>query len=92
VAHGGQALDDADAPGNLTAAQIADRIAADPAQFRGHAAALQRAAILAAEAAKARDVAALSAAGVAIDKACEACHQTYWYPDEAKLRHDPPPP
>lgn len=85
VAHGGQALDDADAPGNQTAEQIDRQIAADPDRFAHLAAELQRAALQAGAAARARDVARLLDAGAVIDRACEACHQTYWYPGQAAL-------
>jgi len=83
VAHGGQALDDVDAPGNLTADQIETEIAKDPARFASFAADLQTAALKAVDAAKAHNPARLSEAGAAIDAACEACHRTYWYPGEA---------
>ncbi len=85
VAHGDQALDDADAPGNLTAAEIETRIAGDRARFATFAANLQRAAVHASAAAKVRDAARLSAAGAAIDAACEACHLTYWYPGQRAM-------
>lgn len=84
VAHGGQAIDDADAPGNQTAKQIAKQIAADPRRFAALAGGLQSAALQAVAAAKARNVQQLSDAGAAIDRACEACHQTYWYPGQAE--------
>lgn len=85
VAHGDQAIDDADAPGNQTVEQIAKQIATDPRRFAALAAGLQRSAMQAAAAAKARNVQQLSDAGAAIDRACEACHQTYWYPGQAEL-------
>ncbi|QJU58343.1 cytochrome c [Sphingomonas sp. AP4-R1] len=83
VAHGGQSLDDVDAPGNLTAEQIEQKIVADPALFARLAADLQTAALKAVDAAKAHNSARLSDAGAAIDAACESCHRTYWYPGEA---------
>lgn len=84
VAHGGQALDDAGVPGNQTVEQIAKQIAADPRRFAALASGLQRAGMQAVTAAKARNVQQLSDAGAAIDRACEACHQTYWYPGQAE--------
>jgi cytochrome c556 len=32
----------------------------------------------------AKDADALMNAGGVIDKACEACHMTYWYPNQAR--------
>jgi hypothetical protein len=48
------------------------------------------------QAIEAKDKEALLASGNAIDEACEKCHVTYWYPNEAKnqaeQRQPPPPP
>jgi cytochrome c556 len=72
-------------PGELSPAEIQRRIAANPAAFNGFAHGLEAAGQKALAAIDARDVQALMDAGGIIDEACEACHVTYWYPDQARL-------
>ncbi|UAL12594.1 cytochrome c [Caulobacter segnis] len=73
-------LADADVPGTRTPAQIAADITANPAAFASAAGRLNDAARETLVAIKARDTAAILAAGEHIDAACEACHAAYWYP------------
>jgi hypothetical protein len=48
----------------------------------GFASGLQKQALEALGAIDAKDSKALMDAGGAIDEACEACHVTYWYPNQ----------
>lgn len=70
--------------GELEPAQIQQRIAASPEAFTQLARGLQNAALRALDAIDARDPQRLMDAGGAIDEACEACHVTYWYPDQQR--------
>ncbi|MBV8742774.1 MAG: hypothetical protein JOZ12_13380 [Sinobacteraceae bacterium] len=73
-------------PGELSSAEIERRIAADPAAFGTFARGLERATQGALAAIDARNAQALLDAGGTIDEACEACHVTYWYPDQQRGR------
>jgi cytochrome c556 len=73
-------------PGELASAEIERRIAADPAAFATFASGLERAAQGALAAIDARNAQGLMDAGGTIDEACEACHVTYWYPDQQRAR------
>jgi cytochrome c556 len=68
--------------GELTPQQIDERVASNRAVFIGFAHALQDEAQKALAAIDHRDAAALLEAGGNIDEACEACHVTFWYPDQ----------
>lgn len=68
--------------GELSPLQIDQRIAADRAAFVQFAHALHATATKALEAIDNRDSEALLQAGGDIDAACEACHVTYWYPNQ----------
>jgi hypothetical protein len=69
-------------PGELSPAEVQRRIAGTHAAFVQFAHTLQDAGQRALEAIDARDPHALMDAGGQIDEACEACHVTYWYPDQ----------
>jgi hypothetical protein len=69
-------------PGVLSSAEIDRKIAGDPSSFDAFAMGLQEVALTELLAIDRRDVAALSAAGEAMDNACEACHVASWYPNE----------
>jgi cytochrome c556 len=70
--------------GELPPAQIQQRIDADHASFAQFARILQDAALKALAAIDAKDPQGLMDAGGVIDQACEACHMTYWYPNQAR--------
>jgi hypothetical protein len=69
-------------PGVLSSAEIERKLAADPSRFDAFALGLREVALRELLAIDHRDVAALSAAGEALDNACEACHVANWYPHE----------
>lgn len=71
-------------PGELKVSAIQRLIDSDPDAFARHARGLKTAATKALDAIDARDADALMNAGGLIDEACEACHVTYWYPDQAQ--------
>ncbi len=71
-------------PEDLKPEEIQALIDADPAAFRRLARGLTDAAIVALQAADAKDVEKLFASGDEIDKACENCHVKYWYPKDKK--------
>ena len=73
-------------PGELSSAEIERRIAANPAAFAAFARGLEHAAQGALAALDAHDAQALMDAGGTIDEACEACHVTYWYPEQRRSR------
>jgi len=56
----------------------------DKATFYARAKGLHDAALIAFKAIEAKDKEALLSSGAGIDEACEKCHMTYWYPNEAK--------
>jgi cytochrome c556 len=79
----------ADAPGSvapglgeLSHAEIQQRIGAGHESFVQFARNLQDAALKALAAIDAKDPQGLMDAGGTIDEACEACHVTYWYPNQ----------
>jgi cytochrome c556 len=76
--------DTAPGPGELRASAIQRRIDANPDAFARRAGVLKAATQKALAAIDAKDADALMNAGGLIDKACEACHLTYWYPDQAR--------
>ena len=75
-------------PEDLTPEEIQVLIDADPAAFRQLAQGLTDAAIVALQAADAKDVDKLFASGDEIDRACENCHVKYWYPKDKKPAAD----
>ncbi len=82
VVQPGKTLEDSHIKGILNAADIQQRIKADPAQFATHAKALQDSAWELLGAIDKRDIAAYLAAGSHLDHACESCHRRYWYPND----------
>ncbi|MFL6599739.1 MAG: hypothetical protein ACJ8R9_00225 [Steroidobacteraceae bacterium] len=75
----------ADAPpplGELSHAEIQQRIDATHDAFTQFARNLQDAGLKALAAINAKDAQGLMDAGGIIDEACEACHVTYWYPNQ----------
>ena len=76
-----------DAPpglGELSHAEIQQRINATHDGFTQFARNLQDAGLKALAAIAAKDAQGLMDAGGAIDEACEACHVTYWYPNQQR--------
>lgn len=82
VVEEGKHLEDEGLEGNLTSAEIQELIDDDPASFVAFAHALNAATLQALKAIDEKDVDAFFDAGGAIDMACEACHQKYWYPNQ----------
>ena len=68
--------------GELSAAEIQQRIDAHPDAFVRFVGRLQDAGLKALAAIDARDPQGLMDAGGVIDAACEACHLSYWYPKQ----------
>jgi hypothetical protein len=71
--------------------EIEARIADDRPAWASHAHALQAAGARTLQAIESKNVKALIDAGEALDQACEACHQNYWYRPSPEPVHDPPP-
>jgi hypothetical protein len=57
-------------------------IAKNRQSFNEHAAALYKAAMIAAQAAEKKDADKIFEIGETIELACENCHRTFWYPNE----------
>ena len=77
----------ADAPpglGELSHAEIQQRIDATHNSFTQFARNLQDAGLKALAAIDAKDAQRMMDAGGTIDEACEACHVTYWYPNQKR--------
>jgi hypothetical protein len=70
--------------GELRPDEIQRRIAASRENFVQFAHVLQDAAAAALAAIDARNAQGLMDAGGVIDAACEACHVTYWYPNQSR--------
>jgi hypothetical protein len=86
VLHGAPGTDTPPGPGELTHAQIQQRMDSAHAGFEQFARNLQDAGLQALAAIDAKDADRLLDAGGIIDSACEACHVTFWYPDQSRLR------
>jgi hypothetical protein len=84
----------ADGPGVFDSGQIQDRLDNERGQFDSLTLAFRAVASRVLLAVDRRDPQALSAAGEALDEACEACHRANWYPHEVipALPAEPPPP
>jgi hypothetical protein len=76
--------DSAAGPGELSPAQIQQRIDMNHDNFAQFADVLQDAAFKALAAIDAKNAQALMDAGGTLDEACEACHLTYWYPNKGR--------
>ena len=81
TSEGGQ-LEDHGTPGNLTAGQVEQAIAADRATFTALSHALHDAGAALLKAADERNVQGLVDGGETLDQACEACHVKFWYPGQ----------
>jgi cytochrome c556 len=66
----------------LSAAQITAKVERDPVEWNARIQAMRNVALEALDVAKRKDVAELWDVGENLDKACEACHRSYWYPGE----------
>ena len=85
VAKEGAILEDHGTPGNLTAAESEQAIAADRESFVGFAEALRDVGVTMLTAADKKDAQALFDAGYPLDQVCEACHLKFWYPGAKAL-------
>lgn len=84
VVHAGRQLEDAHVSVTLKSDAIEALLAKDRATFTSHARNLQAGAEEALRAIDARDLTAFTKAGAQIDIACEACHLTFWYPNDKR--------
>jgi len=66
----------------LSPAQITAKVERDPVEWNARIQAMRNVALEALDVAKRKDVAELWDVGENLDKACEACHRSYWYPGE----------
>jgi hypothetical protein len=80
AAHGATVAQEPPAAGELTQADIQQRIDSTHEAFGAFAHNLQNAAAQALAAADSRNAQGLMDVGSVIDEACEACHLLYWYP------------
>ena len=78
----GRSVAPAQVSGGLTPAEIQQRIDSSHDAFVQFARNLQEAGLQALAAIDSRNAEGLMDAGGRIDAACEACHVTYWYPNE----------
>jgi hypothetical protein len=67
----------------LAPAQIAAKVERDPVEWNARIEALRNVALEVIDVVQRRDVAELWDAGENLDKACESCHRSYWYPGES---------
>jgi hypothetical protein len=84
AAHGPAAAQVPPAPGELTHAEIQQRIDTTHDAFTQFARNLQDAAAQALTAIDAKNAQGLMEAGGVIDQACEVCHLAYWYPNQSR--------
>jgi hypothetical protein len=66
----------------LSPAQITAKVERDPVEWNARIEALRNVALEALDVVTRKDVAELWDVGENLDKACEACHRSYWYPGE----------
>jgi cytochrome c556 len=66
----------------LSPAQITAKVERDPVEWNARVEALRNVALEALDVARRKDVNELWDVGENLDKACEACHRSYWYPGE----------
>jgi hypothetical protein len=66
----------------LSPTQMAAKVERDPVEWNARIEALRNVALEALDVVKRRDLAELWDLGENLDKACEACHRSYWYPGE----------
>lgn len=82
VVRDGRVLDDHGTPGNLTAEQVEQAIAADRATFESFGRALHEVGVTFLKAAEERNPKAIMDAGETMDEVCEGCHLKFWYPGQ----------
>lgn len=82
VAREGRQLEDHGTPGNLTAAEAEQAIAADRATFVGFGQALHDVGVQFLKAAEERSTQGIMDAGEVMDQVCEGCHLKFWYPGQ----------
>jgi cytochrome c556 len=66
----------------LSPAQITAKVERDPVEWNARVEALRNVALEALDVVEKKDVNELWDLGENLDKACEACHRSYWYPGE----------
>ena len=66
----------------LSPAQITAKVEHDPVEWNARIEAMRNVALEALDVVKRKDVNELWDVGENLDKACEACHRSYWYPGE----------
>ena len=66
----------------LSPAQITAKVDRDPVEWNARIEAMRNVALEALDVIKRKDVAELWDVGENLDKSCEACHRSYWYPGE----------
>jgi hypothetical protein len=66
----------------LSPAQIAAKVERDPVEWNARIQAMRNVALETLDVVKRKDVTELWDVGENLDKACEACHRSYWYPGE----------
>ncbi len=66
----------------LSPAQITAKVERDPVEWNARIEALRNVALETLDVVKRKDVAEMWDVGENLDKACEACHRSYWYPGE----------
>jgi hypothetical protein len=71
----------------LSPAQIAAKVERDPVEWNARIEALRNVALEALDVIRRKDVSELWDVGENLDKACEACHRSYWYPGEGVEFH-----
>ena len=71
-----------DVPNARTVAQITAKVERDLVEWNARIEALRNVALEALDVVKRKDVKELWDVGENLDKACEACHRSYWYPGE----------
>jgi hypothetical protein len=69
-------------PVELSPAQIRAKVEHDPVEWNARVEALRNVALEVIDVVKRKDVKELWDAGENLDKACESCHRSYWYPGE----------
>jgi hypothetical protein len=82
ISHPGEKLEDHHVEGIFKPDDVRAAIDRNPAAFVQAAQTLNRASVENLEAIKARDINRMVKAGETLDKACEACHAVYWYPND----------
>ena len=82
VAREGKQLEDHGTPGNLTAEESEQAIAADRATYEGFGQALHDVGVAFLKAADQRNPQGILDAGETMDQVCEGCHLKFWYPGQ----------